>query len=337
MFFKALGAVCLFAMLAIGIAAFFLYQPQPSEDIISNFHQEPKKNLFPKGHQIEGLQYYGDGYVYQKWDMENLVEEVEQGNPKAQFLLGNKYRVGQDVPQDNVRAAELFLLSAQQGNKLAARNLGHMYYWGIGVRRSIDESRRWYKIADENSGAQGLSTNDSVYWGDHVSYHRLNASRGHSDGQYNLAYRYQEGWGVKRDFSQAIKWYTLSSDQGNSWAQNNLGILYYYGRGVGKDTDEAERLYRLSAKQCNPYANYNLGQRFLANQQFGQAFLQFSLAYSLSALRDSSLKEDSERIMKEVARHVSQKRLDRVKKEIKKYLESVCQAKQGVLDKNFVK
>jgi hypothetical protein len=73
---------------------------------------------------------------------------------------------------------------------------------------------------------------------------RQNASAENSIGKF-----YDEGYGVPKDSTEAIKWFRLASEHGNGEATAALGEMYYRGNGVRADRYEAIRLGVLSAKQ----------------------------------------------------------------------------------------
>ena len=50
--------------------------------------------------------------------------------------------------------------------------------------------------------------------------------------QFYLGVMYENGHGVTKDDSAAVKWYRKAADQGVAKAQYNLGLMYEYGRGV---------------------------------------------------------------------------------------------------------
>ena len=52
---------------------------------------------------------------------------AEQGSAPAQFNLGNMYRRGQGVPQDDETAVKWYRLAAEQGNPFGQNSLGQMY------------------------------------------------------------------------------------------------------------------------------------------------------------------------------------------------------------------
>jgi TPR repeat protein len=55
-----------------------------------------------------------------------------------------------------------------------------------------------------------------------------------------------------------VKWYRKAAEQGDAFAQNNLGYMYQYGYGVTKDYAEAVKWYRKAAEQGDADAKANL-------------------------------------------------------------------------------
>ena len=72
---------------------------------------------------------------------------ADQGYPRAQHNLGNVYRQGEGVPQDDAEAVKYFKLAAGQGHALAALNLGSFYYHGICVAQNNAEASKCYQLA----------------------------------------------------------------------------------------------------------------------------------------------------------------------------------------------
>jgi TPR repeat protein len=69
---------------------------------------------------------------------------------------------------------------------------------------------------------------------------------------------YGNGYGVPKDYSEAIKWYRKSAEQGNATAQCNLGVMYENGNGVPKKKSEAVKWYQKAAEQGNATARIAL-------------------------------------------------------------------------------
>ena len=69
---------------------------------------------------------------------------------------------------------------------------------------------------------------------------------------------YLNGWGVKQNYSEALKYFNLAADNDKEEAEYYLGEMYYNGWGVPKDRAEAVKWYKLAAEQ-----NYDKAQEIL--------------------------------------------------------------------------
>ena len=157
---------------------------------------------------------------------------AEQGYAPGQAALGSMYGRGRGVVQDDAEAARWFRRAVEQGNALAQASLGFLYERGRGVRQDDAEAVRWYRRA---------------------------AEQGHAIGQHNLGFMYRDGRGVSQDHEEAVRWFHRSAEQGTAPAQANLGWMYQNGHGVSRDDAEAVRWYRRAAEQGDVFAQYNLG------------------------------------------------------------------------------
>ena len=149
-----------------------------------------------------------------------LRPHAEQGDARAQFLLGFLHEIGQGVAQDYKTAVKWYTKSAEQGHASAQHILGEMYANGQGVVQD-------YKIA--------------------VKWTTKAAEQGDSRAQFNLGVAYKNGQGVAQDYKTAIRWYIKSAEQGHAGAQNNIGVMYEIGQGVAQDYIKAHMWYNISA------------------------------------------------------------------------------------------
>jgi tetratricopeptide (TPR) repeat protein len=108
----------------------------------------------------------------------------DQGDPRAQSILGLMYYHGRGVSQDDPEALKWFRLAAEQGDAPAQFNLGVMYAEGQGVPQDYAEAVKWYRLA---------------------------ADRGHAQAQYNLGLSYVRGEGVSQDYVSAHTWFNLAA------------------------------------------------------------------------------------------------------------------------------
>jgi TPR repeat protein len=72
---------------------------------------------------------------------------AEQGNARAQTVLGLMYANGVGVPQDDTEAVKWFPLAGSQENAQAQYNLGMFYAFGLGVSQDNTEAVKWFRLA----------------------------------------------------------------------------------------------------------------------------------------------------------------------------------------------
>ena len=77
------------------------------------------------------------------------------------------------------------------------------------------------------------------------------ARQGDAESQYLLAYCFQFGKAVDKNYNIAIVWYKKSAMQGHMPSQHNLGYLYMTGKGVEKDYKQAYMWALLAAENGN--------------------------------------------------------------------------------------
>jgi TPR repeat protein len=90
--------------------------------------------------------------AYRKGDYASALPHVrplaDQGDARAQSILGLMYLNGRGVPKDDVAAATWFRRATDQGHAPAQFNLGVMYSEGHGVARDLN-AHMWFSLAAE--------------------------------------------------------------------------------------------------------------------------------------------------------------------------------------------
>ena len=157
--------------------------------------------------------------------------KAEQGNARAQLMLGDCYYRGDGVAKDSVEAVKWFRKAAAQGDASAQSYLGVCYGSGEGVEKDSVEAVKWLRKA---------------------------VAQGDAHAQYNLGVCYENGDGVAKDSVEAVKWYRKAVAQGDADAQYNLGVCYAFGRGVVKDDIEGYKWFLLAGAQGHENANKNI-------------------------------------------------------------------------------
>ena len=88
--------------------------------------------------------------------------------------------------------------------------------------------------------------------------YRQLAEGGDSESMVSLAYMYYNGWGVDKDYGEALKWFEKAAAAGDAVGMLGMGFMYENGRGVPKDMAMATDWYRKSANPGNEAAKENL-------------------------------------------------------------------------------
>ena len=137
--------------------------------------------------------------LYKQKDFKAILAIIhplaEQGDALAQALVGDMYKEGLGVKQDDVEAVKWYRKAAEQGDADAQANLGSAYGAGRGVRQDYAEAVKWVKKAAENGSA---------------------------DGQFKLGLAYLIGLGIQKDRTFAKEWLGKACDNGEQ-----RGCEYY--------------------------------------------------------------------------------------------------------------
>ncbi len=115
-----------------------------------------------------------------------------------------KYKNGVDAynRKDYETAYKELKPFAEKGKPIAQKNLGFMFYNGLGVQKDYKVAAKWF---------------------------RKSAEQGNAKAQHNLGVSYENGHGVPKDYKSAVEWYRKSAENGHTGAQYNLGIMYVEG------------------------------------------------------------------------------------------------------------
>jgi hypothetical protein len=116
---------------------------------------------------------------------------AEKGDPRAQVLLGDMYRLGRGVSKDAAQAAGWYRKAAAQGNAAGQYHLGAMLTAGLGVARNYPEAMRWHLKA---------------------------AAQGYAASEFEIGLMHWTGFGAEIDKAVGLQWFR-KADRGNADAQ----------------------------------------------------------------------------------------------------------------------
>ena len=84
------------------------------------------------------------------------------------------------------------------------------------------------------------------------------AKAGNTNALYNVGRCYEEGIGVKQDFSKAFDWYKKAAAEGDFRAMCCMGGYFLTGNPVPYEPAKAFQLFEKAANANIPAAQYNL-------------------------------------------------------------------------------
>ena len=83
-----------------------------------------------------------------------------------------------------------------------------------------------------------------------------------SDAQGTLAYYYQEGINVKKDYEKSLELYLKSAENGNTTSMINIAYLYSNGIGVEQNHKEAFKWNLQAAENGDPSGMFNVSRKY---------------------------------------------------------------------------
>lgn len=120
---------------------------------------------------------------------------AEQGNPEAQYKVGEMYELGRGVPMDKAKAREWYNKSVKQGHQKSSYRLLYMDIETSGM--NAERKQQMAQLQRE-------------------------AKAGISDAQYFLGRMYAHGVGVSKDLKEAQTWYSKATFNGVPEAESEL-------------------------------------------------------------------------------------------------------------------
>lgn len=96
--------------------------------------------------------------------LKEFLPLANNGDASAQYFLGNMYRDGDGVPQDDSQAVDLYRKAAAQGDVRAQIALGLMYKLGRGVTKDNSQAADWYRKAAAQGDVGALTELGVMYF-----------------------------------------------------------------------------------------------------------------------------------------------------------------------------
>lgn len=198
----------------------------------------------------------------------SLMKRAQNGDPEAQFTLGNMYLRGTGIEQDYEKAIYWLKMAAQKGHAAAQYNVACCYYSGTGVPEDKITAVNMFKEAAEKGDLDAMNNLGGCFmFGSGTAKdqykaaecYRKAAEGGLPRAQYNYGECFYNGWGVSKDTTAAVKWFKESANQSDPNGQYSYGWCLCNGVGTAKDPVTAKMMFELAAGQRHTAAQKALG------------------------------------------------------------------------------
>lgn len=208
------------------------------------------------------------------WDLMNgrqAVRACEDAVKLHPQELRFQYQLGRALLRAKRRDEGLPYLFdvAEKGYLVAFANIGGTYQFDLG---NLAEALKWYRRGADLEDVSSQTHLAEMYlegWGvkrdlaEALKWFMPSAQRGYPLSEYKVGLVYQQGdSNVRRDMAKAVDWFNKAAAHGFARAQNDLGFLYEKGDGVPRNDREAARWYRLAAEQGWALGQINLAKLY---------------------------------------------------------------------------
>ena len=155
-------------------------------------------------------------------NFESVLNKAKAGNVLAQYKIGQAYRRGNHVLQDDKLARKWYLAAAMQDYGDAQFDIGYLYLTETGGERGYTKALFWLKKAAKHENLFAYA---------------------------NIGYIYYRGKGVDVDYKLAGDWFVKSAEKGNAYSQYYLGWMHEQGLGTKVNINIAKKYYQMAADQ----------------------------------------------------------------------------------------
>ena len=233
---------------------------------------------------------------------DDLLIKANNGDSRAQYLIGCFYYYGRKVETNHSIASNWFIKSANQNLVDAQTILGYQYMYGDGVAKDIDKAIELLEKAHAQGSAYACFLLGKIYHFDPQKKSRFTASgyyvwaiemgsteakryradmymdtgdykealdlyvralkEGCVESAYNAANMFEYGRGCEVNNELAFNLYLHAAENGVMMAQHNVGAYFYNAKYVEKDIKKAFEWYLKAAHQGSAMSQYNIGMMY---------------------------------------------------------------------------
>ncbi|MTI10418.1 tetratricopeptide repeat protein [Curvivirga aplysinae] len=158
-----------------------------------------------------------------------------------------------------------YIEKAEIGDRKAMFFLGLLNEQGVAPDASLENAVFWYEKSAEAGNLDGAIAAARIYQAEGnieraYEMHRIAASLGSSEANFNLGFAHEYGNGLDKDLNLAKEYYRKAAEAGLIIAMRQLGIIYWQGEGEKPDIPSA-KTWLEKAAQAGDKASISLLNR----------------------------------------------------------------------------
>ena len=187
----------------------------------------------------------------EKGAFEQYLKGAKLGNVRCQYQIAEMYRdgIGTEIDVDeSERWFERFSYSTTIWNNIWAADWAKMQSdsdSSLIERIYLKSAYGGNTIALSNILNTAIANNkfNEKKYDDLMNSMKFLAENGNIDAARRMGTYYYDGAGVKKDYSEAIKWYEKAALLGDQWSRIRLGEMYRDGKGTLPDVEKAVKWF----------------------------------------------------------------------------------------------
>lgn len=208
-----------------------------------------------------------------------LKDLADEGHTSAQLELARYWR------EKDKGAAVMYYIQAAQRSTVAQYELGSFYEYSNKV---YSQAFYWYQKAAENGHEDAIAKLGTFYFDgkgdvekDYAKAYQLAVKSANAGSEYGyclLGRCYYHGYGVGRDYAEALRWFRKTRlDESRYY----IGLCYRNGYGVPKNEWEAIKYfdYNIDPRALTAEAMHHLFYSPYRNEAKGMSLLKLAVAY----------------------------------------------------------
>lgn len=234
------------------------------------------------------------------------MKALEENDPAAQFILGQKLLIGDEVGQNVEEGIRLISLAAKQHHQEAMLAISFFYSEGEYFEKDEELASLWKDLAawieTNKNEVDSMRAKDGIeikYIGNPPPIEKLKSDAENfnsSEAWFRLGLLILKEQEDQQNVEEGVEYIKRAAEQGHINAQKMLGGLYLQGERIGlpiqQDSQKAFRWMQLASKTGDSEAFYNLSL-FYKDQAYG--FSQDPTLYvknlELAAVQDHVISE----------------------------------------------